>query len=151
MGWIGALASLSILATSVNSTKTLNLRRSLQVAPSQIYDGEDRVGTIDSTEAECIVGGAKDETNEAVAWTEFNFYYAIHATAALDQEKEDDLQSLLYMMIQTAILWCTIPEPIPVEVSGTGGKGFRQLLESKECKYDVKHKIEMEKSSTNQN
>jgi hypothetical protein len=128
--WVGVLAS-SVLATSVGSTKTTHLRRALQVAQSSIADGEDRVATIDRTDAECIVG-AQDGSG-AIGWTEINYYYAIHATSALDQEKENDLQSLLYMMIQTAILWCTLPGGIPVDVSRDGGRKLREFLRSKEC------------------
>jgi hypothetical protein len=129
VGWVGLICS-SVTATSVGSTKT-NLRRSLQVGPSYTTEGEDRVGGIDRTQAECIVGAS--DGSGPVEWTEINYYYAIHANAALDQVKEEDLQSLLYMMIQTAILWCTLPGGAAVDVGRDGGRQLRALLRSNEC------------------
>ncbi len=93
---------------------------------------QNRVSNIDRTDAQCIAG--ENGATGAVAWTEINYYYAIHASSAVDQEKEDDLESMLYMLIQTAILWCTLPNVVVVDVSG-GSRKIRKLLKSEECEY----------------
>lgn len=86
---------------------------------------------IDRTGAECIAEG--NGATGALEWTEINYYYAIHASAALDQEKEEELESMIYILIQTAILWCTLPETIPIDVDGSNRK-LHEFLESVKCK-----------------
>lgn len=121
-----ALMAFPLLAKSSRGS-SVYLRRSLE---AETYDT--RVSTIDRTYAQCIAGD--NGATGTVAWTEINYYYVIHASAALDQEREDDLESMLYMLIQTAILWCTLPQAAAIDV-GRGGRKFRQLLESKQCEW----------------
>ena len=116
------------LFAQASSESPVHLRRSLQT--EETY--QSRVSTIDKTYAQCIAG----DSNGAgpVSWTEINYYYAIHASSAVDQEKEEDLESMLYMLIQTAILWCTLPKTPTIDVSGAGRK-LHELVESEKCEY----------------
>ena len=127
-----ALRAIAVLGpplfAQASSESTLNLRRSLQT--EETY--ETRVSTIDRTYAQCIAGG--ESHGGPVSWTEINYYYTIEASSAVDQEKEDDLESILYMLIQTAILWCTLPKPQAIDVSGSGRK-LLSFVESEECEY----------------
>ena len=145
-------ALLCLATTVVESTRYqsyLRPNRSLQVSPSLFEDSnggvEDRVSGIDRTNAECVVGlnAAAFSGSGVIQWNEFNFYYAIHASAALDQEKEDELQELLFMMIQNAILWCTLPASPPIDVNRDGDRrlNYQELLQTEECKYYRREKI----------
>lgn len=121
---------LSGLGLLLSTTDAAHLRRSIQVASDRLESGFDRVDAIDRTYAEC---SQTNGATGAVEWTEINYYYAIHATAGLDQEKERELETLLYMLIQSAILWCTLPEQDAIDL-GDGGRKLRDLLQSQQCK-----------------
>jgi len=127
-----ALREIALLGPSlialVSSESTTHLRRSLQA--EETY--QTRVSTIDKANAQCIAGQNTD--GGPVTWTEINYYYTIEASSAVDQEKEEDLESVLYMLIQTAILWCTLPKAPTIDISGSGRKLY-ELVESEKCEY----------------
>ena len=128
-----ALRAIALLGPALfaqaSSETSMHLRRSLQV--EETY--QTRVSTIDTTLAKCIAGG-ENASGGQVTWTEINYYYTIEASAAVDQEEEDDLESVLYMLIQTAILWCTLPTAPPIDVSGANRK-LGELFKSEKCEY----------------
>lgn len=91
----------------------------------------DRVEDLNVAYAEC---DAENGATGPVTWTEVQFFYAIHATAALDQIKEQAIEDMTFNLIQTAVLWCTLPQQTGIDV-GNQGRKFRELLRSHECMY----------------
>jgi len=133
MKFITATTWLSLLGfSSFQATNASHLRRNLQVDTDALDPGFDRVDDVDRTYAECK---AKNGATGSVEWTEVKFFYAIHATSAVDQMKEQALEDLTFFLIQSAILWCTLPEQAGIDL-GNGGRKLRELLKSTECKYD---------------
>ena len=126
--WLSLLGFSSLQATNASH----HLRRNLQVATDALDSGFDRVDDVDRTFAECK---AENGATGSVEWTEVKFFYAIHATSAIDQEKEQALEDLTFFLIQSAILWCTLPEQAGIDL-GDGGRKLRELLKSTECKYE---------------
>jgi len=121
-----------IALTCCSSVSAAYLRRSLQVNTSYLESNQDRVASIDQASAQCIVGG--NEGTGPVTWTEVDYYYAIYASSAVDQTKETDLQSILWSLIQTSVLWCTLPPSTPINVgNSTGGRKLQELMESDKC------------------
>lgn len=129
-GWMGVLLGSSLLAMCSGDANYL--RRSLQVDRTYL-EGEDRVAGVDRSGAVCLAG--ENGATGPVNWTEINYYYVIHASSAVDGMKEEDLESMMWMLIQMAILWCTLPPAIGVDISRSGGgRKLRELVGSEECK-----------------
>eukprot|EP00934_Nitzschia_sp_Nitz4_P007504 Nitzschia sp. Nitz4//scaffold75_size92586//38763//39896//NITZ4_004852-RA/size92586-exonerate_est2genome-gene-0.72-mRNA-1//-1//CDS//3329557696//7494//frame0 len=102
------------------------LRRSLSQSVG------DRVSEFDGLEAECNAAG--NGATGTVAWTEINYYYSIHSSAALTSDVEAELESYLYAFIQSAILWCTLPENNQIERKMSEALRSKEFLHFRESK-----------------
>lgn len=127
LGWV--IAALGVIPAVVLSHQKTYLRRSLQLDRAGEFG--DRVSQIDRTDAVCISdsNGATGPT----AYTAINFYYAVHSISGAEDFKLEDLEAIVYALIQTSILWCTLPDTPGIDVGG-GGRKLRELLKSDQCK-----------------
>jgi hypothetical protein len=131
MKFVGKTAWWSLLGSSLLTPgNASHLRRSLQT--SQVDPDFDRVDAIDQTLAECT---AANDATGATELTKVNYFYAVHATSALDQRKLFALENMLFSLIQSTVLWCTMPEQSGIDLGADGGQRFRQLVQSQECKF----------------
>jgi hypothetical protein len=90
----------------------------------------DRVSQIDQTGASCAAMSSNSSVSTKLTFIQY--YYAIESTAAVPSTKIVDLESILFVLISTAIMWCTQAAEPSVNV---GGRKLVEVMQSPECKW----------------
>ena len=141
LGWLALAASSTFLmapSTESRSHATSTyLRRSLIETLDRAGDEGDRVSDIlSNTDRECLP--VKNDAWGLTYYTPITYFYTIQSNSPITDDKKEELEDLLYMIIQSAILWCTLPDYNPVvdiSRSANGDRKLREFLTSEKCKF----------------
>lgn len=74
----------------------------------------DRVSQIDISDATCMATTESPDTGFGL--TSIQFYYAIESSETVEKSQLLELESILFVLISTGILWCTLPAAPPVDI-----------------------------------
>jgi hypothetical protein len=96
------------------------------------HSAGDRVSELDQTGATCAV--EPPDSSVSTGLTYIQYYYAIESTDTVISDKIEELESTLFILISTAIMWCTQASGLPVDVGGSNRK-LVEAMQSPECKW----------------
>jgi hypothetical protein len=110
-----------------------------QVRSPYMSGAGDRVSGLDMSNANCMATTENPDT--AIGLTTIQFYYAIESSSPVENSLILELESILFVLISTNILWCTQPKEPAVNIGG-GRRMLSDIFEDPRCKsHGARYKI----------